>query len=99
MTKGAKSCEFKKRTWKTKVVKQNCRASSRRKANGPQDMVIDYAGTVQSSLSSKVCQTKAVVTDIDLEHKKRVETLEGKREISAWNHMLLRHHLCMYLTI
>ena len=61
--------------------------SSRRKGNGPQDMEIDHVGTVQSSLSSKACQTKDVVTEVDLEHKKPVETLEGKREISCIPHV------------
>ena len=60
---------------------------SSRKGNGPQDMEIDHVGTVQSSLSSKACQTKAVVTEVDLEHKKPVETLEGKREISCIPHV------------
>ena len=46
-------------------------------------MEIDHVGTVQLSLSSKICQTKAVVTEVDLKYKKPVETLEGKREISC----------------
>ena len=50
-------------------------------------MEIDHVGTVQSSLSSKACQTKDVVTEVDLEHKKPVETLEGKREISCIPHV------------
>ena len=51
---------------------------SRRKGNGPQDMEIDHVGTVRSSLSSKACQTKADVTEVDIEHKKPVETSEEK---------------------
>ena len=51
---------------------------SRRKGNGPQDMEIDHVGTVRSSLSSKACQTKAGVTEVDFEHKKPVETSEEK---------------------
>ena len=51
---------------------------SRRKGNGPQDMEIDHVGTVRSSLSSKACQTKAGVTEVDTEHKKPVETSEEK---------------------
>ena len=67
--------------WLEVLVLKNPGKSSRRKGNGPQDMEIDHVGTVQSSLSSKACQTKDVVTEVDLEHKKPVETLEGKREI------------------
>ena len=66
---------------------ENPGKSSRRKGNGPQDMEIDHVGTVQSSLSSKACQTKAVVTEVNSEHKKPVETLEGKREISCIPHV------------
>ena len=55
--------------------------------SGPQDMEIDHVGTVQSSLSSRTCQTKAVVTEVESEHKKPVETLEGKREISCIPHV------------
>ena len=72
--------------WKYLFLK-NPGKSSRRKGNGPQDMEIDHVGTVQSSLSSKVCQTKAVVTEVNLEHKKPVETLEGKGEISCIPHV------------
>ena len=50
-------------------------------------MEIDHAGTVQSTRSSEACQTKAVVTEIESEHKKPVETLEGKREISCIPHV------------
>ena len=50
-------------------------------------MEIDHVGTVQSSLSCKACQTKAVVTEVDLENKKAVETLEGKRKISCIPHV------------
>ena len=39
-----------------------------RKDNSFQDMEIDYVGTVRSSLSSKTCQTKIGVTEIDTEH-------------------------------
>ena len=73
--------------WLEVLVLKNPGKSSRRKGNGPQDMEIDHVGTVQSSLSSKACQTKAVVTEVDLEHKKPVETLEGKREISCIPHV------------
>ena len=72
--------------WLEVLVLKNLGESSRRKGNGPQDMEIDHEGTVQSSLSSKACQTKAVVT-VNLEHKKPVETLEGKREISCIPHV------------
>ena len=47
-------------------------------------MEIDHVGTVQSSLSSKACQ---IVIEVDLKHKKPVETLEGKREISCIPHV------------
>ena len=60
--------------WLEVLVLKNPSKSSRRKGNGPQDMEIDQGGTVQSSLSSKACQTKAVVTEVDLEHKEPVET-------------------------
>ena len=73
--------------WLEVLVLKNPGKSSCRKGNGPQDMEIDHVGTVQSSLSSKACQTKAVVTEVDLEHKKPVETLEGKREISCIPHV------------
>ena len=73
--------------WLEVLVLKNPGKSSRRKGNGPQDMEIDHVGTVQSSLSSKACQTKAVVTEVDLEHKEPVETLEGKREISCIPHV------------
>ena len=69
--------------WLEALVLKHPGKLSRWKGNGPQDMEIDHAGTVQSSLSSKTCQTKAVVTEVDLEHKEPVETLEGKREISC----------------
>jgi len=35
----------------------------------------------------KACQTKAVVTEVESERKKPVETLEGKREISCIPHV------------
>ena len=73
--------------WLEVLVLKNPGKSSRRKGNGPQDMEIDHIGTVQSSLSSKACQTKAVVTEVDLEYKKPVETLEGKRDISCIPHV------------
>ena len=73
--------------WLEVLVLKTPSKSSRRKGNGPQDMEIDHVGTVQSSLSSKACQTKAVVTEVDLEHKKPVETLEGKRETSCIPHV------------
>ena len=41
-------------------------------------MEIDHVGTVRSSFSSKVCQTKTDVTEVDIEHKKPVETSEEK---------------------
>ena len=41
-------------------------------------MEIDHAETVRSSLSSKICQTKTGVTEVDIEHKKSVETSEEK---------------------
>ena len=73
--------------WLEVLVLKHPGEPSRRKGNGPQDMEIDHVGTVQSSLSSKACQTKAVVTEVDLEHKEPVETLEGKREISCIPHV------------
>ena len=74
--------------WLEVLVLKNPGKSSRRKGNGPQDMEIDHVGTVQSSLSSyKACQTKAVVTEVESEHKKPVETLEGKREVSCIPHV------------
>ena len=73
--------------WLEVLVLKHQGNSSRRKGNGPQDMEIDHVGTVQSRLSSKACQTKAVVTEVNSEHKKPVETLEGKREISCIPHV------------
>ena len=73
--------------WLEVLVLKNPGRSSRREGNGPQDMEIDHVGTVQSSLSSKACQTKAVVTEVESEHKKPVETLEGKRQISCIPHV------------
>ena len=73
--------------WLEVLVLKHQGNSSRRKGNGPQDMEIDHAGTVQSCLSSKACQTKAVVTEVNSEHKKPVETLEGKRETSCIPHV------------
>ena len=73
--------------WLEVLVLKHQGNSSRRKGNGPQDMEIDHVGTVQSCLSSKACQTKAVVTEVNSEHKKPVETLEGKREISCIPHV------------
>ena len=73
--------------WLEVLVLKTPGKSSRRKGNGPQDMKIDHVGTVQSSLSSKACQTKAVVTEVESEHKKPVETLEGKRETSCIPHV------------
>ena len=64
--------------WLEVLVLKHQGKSSRRKGNGPQDMEIDHVGTVRSSLSSKACQTKAVVTEVDTEHKKPVETSEEK---------------------
>ena len=72
--------------WLEVLVLKNPGKSSRRKGNGLQDMKIDHVGTVQSSLSSKTCQTKAVVTEVDLEQEP-VEPLEGKREISCIPHV------------
>ena len=60
--------------WLEVLVLKHQGKPSRRKGNGPQDMEIDHVGTVRSSLSSKACQTKAVVTEVDTEHKKTVET-------------------------
>ena len=73
--------------WLEVLVLKHQGNSSRRKGNGPQDMEIDHVGTVQPCLSSKACQTKAVVTEVNSEHKKPVETLEGKREISCIPHV------------
>ena len=73
--------------WLEVLVLKTPGKTSRRKGNGPQDMEIDHVGTVQSSLSSKACQTKAVVTEVESEHKKPVETLEGKRETSCIPHV------------
>ena len=73
--------------WLEVLVLKHQGKSSRRKGNGPQDMEIDHVGTVQSCLSSKACQTKAVVTEVNSEHKKPVETLEGKRETSCIPHV------------
>ena len=73
--------------WLEVLVLKHQGKSSRRKGNGPQDMEIDHVGTVQSCLSSKACQTKAVVTEVSSEHKKPVETLEGKRETSCIPHV------------
>ena len=73
--------------WLEVLVLKHQGNSSRRKGNGPQDMEIDHVGTVQSCLSSKACQTKAVVTEVNSEHKKPVETLEGKRETSCIPHV------------
>ena len=64
--------------WLEVLVLKHQGKSSRRKGNGPQDMEIDHVGTVRSSLSSKACQTKADVTEVDIEHKKPVETSEEK---------------------
>ena len=64
--------------WLEVLVLKHQGKPSRRKGNGPQDMEIDHVGTVRSSLSSKACQTKAVVTEVDTEHKKPVETSEEK---------------------
>ena len=52
----------------------------RRKGNGPQD--IDHVGTVQSSLSPKTCQTKAVVTEVESEHKR---PWKGKERFRAFH--------------
>ena len=73
--------------WLEVLVLKHQGNSSRRKGNGPQDMEIDHVGTVQPCLSSKACQTKAVVTEANSEHKKPVETLEGKREIWCIPHV------------
>ena len=64
--------------WLEVLVLKHQGKPSRRKGNGPQDMEIDHVGTVRSSLSSKACQTKADVTEVDIEHKKPVETSEEK---------------------
>ena len=64
--------------WLEVLVLKHHGKPSRRKGNGPQDMEIDHVGTVRSSLSSKACQTKADVTEVDIEHKKPVETSEEK---------------------
>ena len=64
--------------WLEVLVLKHQGKPSRRKGNGPQDMEIDHVGTVRSSLSSKACQTKAGVTEVDIEHKKPVETSEEK---------------------
>ena len=64
--------------WLEVLVLKHQGKPSRRKGNGPQDMEIDHVGTVRSSLSSKACQTKAGVTEVDTEHKKPVETSEEK---------------------
>ena len=61
-----------------RLVLKHQEKPSRRKSNSPQDMEIDHVGTVRSSLSSKTCQTKTDVTEVDIEHKKPVETLEEK---------------------
>ena len=79
--------------WLEVLVLKHQGNSSRRKGNGPQDMEIDHVGTVQSCLSSKACQTKAVVTEVNSEHKKPVETLEGKREISCIPHVSLAENV------
>ena len=68
--------------WLEVLVLKHQGNSSCRKGNGPQDMEIDHVGTVQPCLSSKARQTKAVVTEVNSEHKKPMETLEGKREQS-----------------
>ena len=73
--------------WLEVLVLKHQGNSSRRKGNGPQDMEIDHVGTIQPCLSSKACQTKAVVTEVNSEYKKPVETLEGKREISCIPHV------------
>ena len=84
--------------WLEVLVLKNPGKSSRRKGNGPQDMEIDHVGTVQSSLSSKACQTKDVVTEVELEHKKPVEILEGKKEISCIPHVLAAENVGHFKT-
>ena len=70
---------FEDRAWWSEVlVLKHQGQPSRRKGNGPQDIEIDHVGTVRSSLSSKTCQTKSGVTEVDTEHKKPVETSEDK---------------------
>ena len=64
--------------WLEVLVLKHQGKSSRRKGNGPQDMEIDHVGTVRSSLLSKTCQTKIDVTEVDIEHKKSVETSAEK---------------------
>ena len=71
-------------SWLEVLVLKHSGKSSRRKGNGPQDMEIDHVGTVQSTLS-KTCQTKAVVTEVESEHEKPVETLEGKKRFRAFH--------------
>ena len=64
--------------WLEVLVLKHQGKLSRRKGNSSQDMEIDHVGTVRWSLSSKTCQTKTDVTEVDIEHKKPVETSEEK---------------------
>ena len=50
-------------------------------------MEIDHVGTVQSSLSSKACQTKAVVTEVDIRAQEARGDLGRKRETSCIPHV------------
>ena len=53
------------RAWWLEVqVLKNQEKSSRRKDNGPKDMEVDHVGVVHSSVSSKACQSKDVVTKV-----------------------------------